>query len=80
MGKRNFELIMKYVDDVITVTDDQVIETMKFMLQRMKVVAEPTGAVAPAAVLHNVLGLSGKRVCAIVSGGNVDPMLLKKIL
>lgn len=80
VGKRNFELIMKYVDDVVTVTDAQVIETMKFLLQRMKVVAEPTGAVAPAAVLHNVLGLSGKRVCAIVSGGNVDPMLLGKIL
>lgn len=80
VGIRNFELIMKYVDDVITVTDDQVIETMKFMLQRMKVVVEPTGAVAPAAVFHNVLGITGKKVCAIVSGGNVDPALLKKIL
>jgi len=80
VGTRNFEIILKYVDDVITVTDEQVIEMMRFLLQRMKVVAEPTGAVAPAAVFHNVLRLSGKKVCAIVSGGNVDPSLLKKIL
>jgi threonine dehydratase len=41
---------------------------------------EPTGAVAPAAVLHNVLGLKGKRVCAIISGGNVEPAMLRRIL
>ena len=76
VGKRNFEIIMKYVDDVVTVTDDQVIETMKFLLERMKIVAEPTGAVAPAAVLFNILGVSNKRVCAIISGGNVS---LKKL-
>ncbi len=80
VGKRNFEIIMKYVDDVITVTDDQVIEMMRFLLNRMKIVVEPTGAVAPAAVYHNMLGLSGKRIAAIISGGNVDPALLKKIL
>lgn len=80
IGERNFEIIMRYVDDVITVTDEQVIAMMKFFLERMKVVVEPTGAVAPAAVFHNVLGLSGKKICAIISGGNVDPNLLKQIL
>jgi threonine ammonia-lyase medium form len=80
VGKRNFEIILKYVDDVITVTDAQVIEMMRFFLERMKIVVEPTGAVAPAAVFHNVLGLSGKKICAIISGGNVDPAFLKKIL
>lgn len=80
VGKRNFEMILKYVDDVITVTDGQVIDMMRFFLERMKIVVEPTGAVAPAAVFHNVLGLSGKKICAIISGGNVDPALLKKIL
>jgi threonine ammonia-lyase medium form len=80
IGKRNFEIIRRYVDDIVTVTDAQVIETMRFLLQRMKVVAEPTGAVAPAAVQHNVLRLSGKRICAIISGGNVEPALLKQIL
>lgn len=80
VGKRNFEIILEYVDDVITVNDEQVIETMKFFLERMKIVVEPTGAVAPAAVFHNVLGLSGRKICAIISGGNVDPALLKRIL
>ncbi|MBI3006127.1 MAG: threonine/serine dehydratase [Ignavibacteriales bacterium] len=80
IGKRNFEILMNYVDDVITVSDQQVIDMMKFLIERMKVVVEPTGAVAPAAVYHNVLNLSGKTVCAIISGGNVDPAFLKKIL
>lgn len=80
VGKRNFEIILRYVDDIITVTDQQVVETMKFLLERMKIVAEPTGAVAPAAVFHNVLRVSGKNICAIISGGNVNPAFLKSIL
>lgn len=80
VGQRNFEIMMKYVDDIVTVTDEQVIATMRFLLERMKVVAEPTGAVAPAAIYQNVLGLSGKIVCAVISGGNVDPAFLKSIL
>ncbi len=80
IGQHNFEIIMKYVDDVITVTDSQVIATMKFFLERMKIVVEPTGAVAPAAVFFNTLKLTGKNVCAIISGGNVSPELLKSIL
>jgi threonine ammonia-lyase medium form len=80
IGRNNFDIIMKYVDDVITVTDDQVIETMKFMIERMKIVVEPTGAVASAAVFHNILGLSGKKICAMISGGNVSMNMLKSIL
>jgi len=80
IGQRNFEIIMNYVDDVITVTDEQVLETMKFFLERMKIVVEPTGAVAPAAIYHNVLAINNKKVCAIISGGNVSPDLLKSIL
>ncbi|HLF19710.1 MAG TPA: threonine/serine dehydratase [Bacteroidota bacterium] len=80
IGKRNFEILMKYVDDVVTVSDEQVIEMMRFLLERMKIVVEPTGAVAPAAVYHNILGLQNKNVCAIISGGNVNPAFLKKIL
>jgi len=79
VGKRNFEIMMKYVDDVITVTDGEVMETMRFLLERMKIVAEPTGAVAPAAVLKNVLNVSGKQCCAIISGGNIDPAFFKKL-
>jgi len=78
VGKRNFEIIMKYVDDVITVTDEDVIEMMKFFFERMKIVVEPTGAVAPAAIMKNVLGLKDKKVCAVISGGNVDTELFKQ--
>jgi threonine ammonia-lyase medium form len=80
LGVRTFEIILKYVDDIITVTDDQVIETMKFLLDRMKIVVEPTGAVAPAAVYHNALSISGKKICAVVSGGNVSAGMLQKII
>lgn len=76
VGRRNFEIIMKYVDDVVTVSDGDVIEMMKFFLERMKVVVEPTGAVASAAIMKNVLSLKNKNVCAIISGGNVDLELL----
>lgn len=78
VGERNFEIIMKFVDDIITVTDNDVIEMMKFFFERMKIVVEPTGAVAPAAVFRNVLGLKDKKVCAIISGGNVDTKLFKE--
>jgi threo-3-hydroxy-L-aspartate ammonia-lyase len=80
VGKRNFEIILNYLDDVITVTDTQVIEMMRYFMQRMKIIVEPTGAVAPAAVFHNVLKLSGKKICAVISGGNVEPSLLKQWL
>jgi threo-3-hydroxy-L-aspartate ammonia-lyase len=80
VGKRNFEIIMKYVDDVITVTDDNVLKMVKFFFERMKIVVEPTGAVAPAAIMKNVLDLKGKKVCAVISGGNVDAAVMKLAL
>jgi len=80
VGKRNFEVILKYVDDVVTVSDEQVMEMMKFFLQRMKMLVEPTGAVAAAAVFFNRLNISGKTIAAVISGGNVEPSFLKNIL
>ena len=80
VGSLNFEIIMKHVDDVITIKDDDIYPMMKFFLERMKILVEPTGAVAPAAVMKNVLGLKGKKICAVISGGNVDPVFLKQLL
>jgi threonine dehydratase len=80
VGEINFAIIQQYVDDVMTIKDDDIFPMMKFFLERMKIVVEPTGAVAPAAVMINVMKLQGKKICAIISGGNVDPELLKKIL
>jgi threo-3-hydroxy-L-aspartate ammonia-lyase len=79
VGSLNFEIIMKYVDDVITIEDDDIYPMMKFFLERMKILVEPTGAVASAAVMKNVLGLQGKKIAAVISGGNVDPALLKQL-
>lgn len=80
VGERNFEIIRKYVDDVVTVNDTDVVEMMKFFLERMKIVVEPTGAVASAAILKNVIEVKGKKLAAVISGGNADPQMLKKIL
>jgi threo-3-hydroxy-L-aspartate ammonia-lyase len=80
VGTLNFEIIMKYVDDVITIEDDDIYPMVKFFLERMKILVEPTGAVAPAAVMKNVLGLQGKKMAAVISGGNVDFEILKDIL
>lgn len=80
VGILNFEIIQKYVDDVITIKDEDIFPMMKFFLERMKILVEPTGAVAPAAVKTNSLKVKGKKICAVISGGNVDPELLKNIL
>ena len=72
LGEHNFKVIQKYVDSVVTVSDAQLVATMKFFAERMKMVVEPTGCLAAAAALHGVLPLAGKRVGILVSGGNVD--------
>jgi len=54
------------------VTDQELIETMFFLWERLKIVVEPTGALAVAAILHKKIDVKGKRVGAIISGGNVD--------
>ncbi len=80
IGRNNFEIIMKYVDDIITISDRDISPMMKFFLERMKIVVEPTGAVAPAAVMRNVLHITGKKICAVISGGNVDTEMMVKLI
>jgi threonine dehydratase len=80
VGTLNFEIIRRFVDDVITVRDEEVLAMMRFFFERMKVVVEPTGAVAPAAALANRAGFKGKRLGAIISGGNVDPAVMARAL
>jgi threonine dehydratase len=80
VGKMNFEIMQRCVDDVVTVPDKAVVEAMRFFLLRMKIVVEPTGAVATAAIMRNAAGIKGKSIAAVISGGNVDPALLKSIL
>jgi threonine dehydratase len=72
LGRFTFEVIRRDVDDILTATDPQLIEGMKFLAERMKIVVEPTGCLGFAAACHAGLALEGKRVGIILSGGNVD--------
>jgi threonine dehydratase len=78
VGELNWEVIRTAVDDMVTVSETEVVTAMIWLLTRAKIVAEPTGAVAPAAVLAG--RVKGARVAAIVSGGNLDPPLLGRLL
>ena len=72
LGDLTFAIIRERVADVVTVTDAQLVETMRFLAGRMKLVVEPTGCLAAAAVLHGLVDVRGKRVGVVISGGNVD--------
>ncbi len=81
LGVITFEIMRRLVDEIALVTDADVIEAMRFMLLRMKLLAEPTGAVPVAALMaRKVDGVEGKCVGVIVSGGNADPAMLLRIL
>jgi threonine dehydratase len=72
LGQYTFGVIRRDVADVLTATDAQLVEAMRFFAERMKIIAEPTGCLAFAAARHAGLPLAGKRVGIIISGGNVD--------
>jgi len=71
-GKLTFPIVQKLVTSVVTVTDAQLIHTLHFFAERLKLVAEPTGCLAAAALMEGVISARGQRVGVIVSGGNVD--------
>jgi threo-3-hydroxy-L-aspartate ammonia-lyase len=72
IGEHNFEVIRRSVDDIVTVSDAQLVQTMAFFAERMKMIVEPTGCLAAAAALHGVVDVRAKRVGILISGGNVD--------
>ncbi len=72
LGDRNFPIIQKYVDEIVRVTEEEIISAMRLIWERLKIVCEPSSAVALAAVLNKKDKLSGKKVGIIISGGNVD--------
>lgn len=71
-GERTFEVIRRLVDDVVVVSDDEIRAAMRFLFERLKVVAEPSGASALAALLAGRVDARGLRVGVTLSGGNVD--------
>ena len=71
LGAYTFPIIQRCVDDIVTVSDAELVETMRFFAQRMKMIVEPTGCLAAAAALNRRAKIAG-RVGVLVSGGNVD--------
>ena len=80
VGKLNFALIQQHVKGILTVTDAQLVEAMRFFAERMKMVVEPTGALSFAGACHGGLDLQGKRVGIIISGGNVDLRTFSRLI
>ena len=72
VGELTFAIIRRDVQDILTATDAQLVEAMRFFAERMKLVVEPTGCLGLAGALHGGMPLAGKRVGVVVSGGNVD--------
>ena len=80
-GDFTLPLVERYVDEVVTVSDDQVAEAMVLLLERSKLVVEGAGAVAVAALMHGKVGVPADgEVCAVLSGGNVDASLLSECI
>jgi threonine dehydratase len=71
-GEITFAIISREASGIVTVTDEQLVEAMRFAFERMKLVIEPSGAAALAAVMYGEIPVRGKRVGVIISGGNVD--------
>ena len=79
-GTLTFPVLQETAEDVLTVSDDEIIETIKFLLFRAKLLVEPSGAAAAAAVFTGKLPSDARRVGVVLSGGNIDAELLSQIL
>ncbi len=79
-GRLTFPIVQQLAEDVLTVTDEEIIATLRFMLFRMKILVETSGVTAAAAVMFRKLPADVKRVGVILSGGNIDPELLQELL
>jgi threo-3-hydroxy-L-aspartate ammonia-lyase len=71
-GDFTLPLMLEYVNDIVTVSDAELVEAMRFVWERMKIVVEPTGALAVAAVMKGRVDVRDRRVGIVISGGNVD--------
>ena len=79
-GEHTFELCKKYVDDVVTVTDDEISSAILALIEQHKLIAEGAGAVSVAAVMFNKVPIKGKKVVCLVSGGNIDVTILSRVI
>ncbi|WP_329385287.1 threonine ammonia-lyase [Anaerofustis butyriciformans] len=79
-GDLTYELVSEYVDDIITVTEDEIAAAILTLMEKQKLVAEGAGAVSVAAAMFNKIPLKNKNVVCIVSGGNIDVNILNRVI
>lgn len=79
-GENTFNIVSEYVDDIATVTDDEISSAILALIENQKMIAEGAGAAAVAAVMFDKFQLKGKRVVCVVSGGNIDVTSLSRVI
>ena len=79
-GEHTFDLCSKYVDGIVTVSEDEISTAILTMIEHQKLIAEGAGAVSVAAVLFNKIPVKGKKVVCLVSGGNIDVTILSRVI
>ena len=79
-GTRTLPMVQKYVDEIVTVEEEEIAAAILLLLEREKTVAEGAGAAAVAAILHHKINCTGKRIAAVISGGNIDVGILSRII
>ena len=79
-GELTFDLCSKYVDEIMTVTDDETATAILSLIEKQKLISEGAGAVSVAAALFDKFPIKGKKVCCLVSGGNIDVTILSRVI
>ncbi|MGN0455128.1 MAG: threonine ammonia-lyase [Ruminococcus sp.] len=79
-GEHTFEYVKKYVDDIVTVSDDEISSAILELIESQKMIAEGAGAAPLAAVMFHKLPVKGKKVVCVVSGGNIDVTILNRVI
>ena len=79
-GEHTFDYCSKYVDEIVSVTDDEISAAILALIEQHKLVAEGAGAVSVAAVMFDKLPVKGKKVCCLLSGGNIDVNILSRVI
>lgn len=79
-GDNTFDICSKYVDKIVTVSDDEVASAILALMEQQKLVSEGAGAVSVAAAMFNKVDVKGKKVCCLISGGNIDVTILSRVI
>ena len=79
-GEHTFQYVSQYVDEIVTVTDDEISAAIRALIERQKLIAEGAGAASVAAAMFNKVPIQGKKTVCLVSGGNIDVTILSRVI